>query len=187
MIYQDTLCALREDLMSLGYFTKIFEFATMEVQGEVKKPVYHADGGQVLDVMAFDQNGSGYIRKNGKITISRSPLPIARSCDAKLGYLDLKLPLKAVFAVPKTKLENNGYSTDLLALDIINIIHADMSANAGLNAVGRMLSYDTDRNAIYDGETNVGTAPILELAYLSIDFEITFTGAADCFQKACTY
>lgn len=187
MIYNDTLCALKEDLMATGYFSHLFEFAVMEEQGDVKKPVYYADGGQVRDVMAFDQNGSGYIRKNGRISISRSPMQVPTSCDAKTGYIDLRLPLKGVFAVPKSKLGNDAFSTDKLAIDLMAVLHADMSANAGLSAVGRVLGYETERNTIYNGETNTGTPPILELAYLSIDFEITFTGAASCFQESCAY
>lgn len=192
MIYQDTLCALKEDLMGTGYFHHLFEFATMEETEHdgkpVFKPVYFKDGGNIQDVMDFDRNGSGYIRKNGKINITKaSNNLVGVSCDAKLGILELKLPLKGVFAVPKTKLGNDTYSTDKLALQLMGFFHSDVSASNGLAGVSRIVGYETERQKIYDGETNIGIAPILELAYISIDFEITYTGKAECFLETCAY
>lgn len=187
MIYQETLCALREDLMGTGYFSHLYEFAVMEQQGEVIKPVYYKDGSNMVDVMNFDQNGSGYIRKNGKASFSRANTRDYVSCDAKIGDIELRVPFRAVFGVPKTKLNNDTFSSERLAINLINFFHRELESVQGISAVGRLINYDTDREAIYKAETNVGYSPILELAYISIDFEIIYTGNVSCFLETCSY
>ena len=149
--------------------------------------MYLIDGANAIDVHNFDINGSGYIRKNGQVTFARSPLPVVNSCDARTGLVEIRLPLRAVFAVPKSKLNNDSFSDDLLAMELIEILHGDQPSVSGATVSSKVLRYETDRGKIYKEEVDSGYNPILELSYIYIDFELTYTGAVECFKQNCGY
>jgi hypothetical protein len=171
--------------MDTGYFQNFYEFATMVEVNGVTRPMYFVDGTNVVDVHNFDIGGSGYIRKNGQVTFNRSALPSVTACTAREGLLEIRLPLRAVFAVPKSKLNNNGFSDDLLAMELIDVLHGDQPGVSGATVFSRVLRYETDRDKIYKEEVNSGNLPILELSYICIDFELLYTGSVECFKTTC--
>lgn len=185
MIYQDALCYIRERLFDTGYFQNLYEFCVMEDINGVTKPMYLLDSGNLIDVHNFDVNGSGYIRKLGSVNISRSSLPVVTACDASTGLVEIRMPLRGVFAVPTAKLGGDGYSSDLLAMELIEVFHGVQPSVSGAMVSSRVTRYETDRNVIYKEEVNSGYAPILELAYIYIDFELIFTGSVECFKQTC--
>jgi len=186
MIYQDVLCDIKESLLESGYFTQFYEYASMiEVDGIVR-PMYFIDGGNAVDVMNFDVNGSGYIRKTGAVSLNPSYLPAVTSCDGKL--IEISLPLRGVFAVPKKKLGNNGFSDDLLAMELIDILHGSQVGVTGVsNVKGKVLRYETDRQKIWAEEVGNTTLPNIDLSYIYIDFDLTFTASAECLKRTCDY
>ena len=183
MIFEDALCDIKDRILNTGYFTDIYENCVMlEVNG-VKRPMY-VKGNEVIDVYNFDRNGSGYIRKSGAANIGRSALPVTVACDAKVGLVEIRIPYRGVFAVPNSKLIE-GYGADMLFLELLNVFHgAEISVN-GATCVTKVRSYSTDRDQIYSEEVGSGNEPILELAYLAVDFDIYITGSVDCFKTTC--
>lgn len=184
MILEDALCDIKDRLLNTGYFTEVFEYCSMfEVNG-VTRPMYSI-GNELIDVHNFDRNGSGYIRKTGTVSITRANLPVTVACDGKIGLVEVKFPLRGVFAVPTKKLGGNGYSNDLLFFELLEVFHgAEISVN-GTTCVTKVRAYETDRDKIYKEEVNSGNEPILELAYIYIDFDLIFTGSVDCFKTTC--
>lgn len=183
MIYEDALCDIRYDLMQTGYFTNFYEYCNMVEINGVTKPMYFLDGTNMVDVHNFDIGGSGYIRKLGAVSFNESYLPSVTACDGRL--IEVRLPLRGVFAVPVSKLGNNGFSSDLLAMELIDIFHGSRAGVSGATVRARVLKYETERDKIYKEEVNSGYEPIFELSYIYIDFELIFTGSVECFKTAC--
>lgn len=187
MILQDALCDIKDRILSTGYFFKFYEFASMVTIGEVTAPKYFISGDNIIDVHDFDRDGSGYIRKTGPVTIRpKDSSFVVRACDAANPPFDLVFPLRAVFAVPKSKLDNNGFSDDKLALELFNILQGVQPGVDNISSVsGRILKYETDRSKIWAEEVKTGIEPLLNLSYIYIDFELIFTASLECLQENC--
>lgn len=184
MILQDVLCDIKESILNTGYFFKFYEYTSMiEVDGN-SKPMYFIDGDNVVDVHDFDVNGSGYVRKTGSVSIRSSNFPQVKACES--GVLkDLVFPLRAVFAVPKKKLDDNGFSNDILALELMEVFNRSYSA-ANISLVkANVLRYETDRGRIWKEEVTSGQIPLLNLSYIYIDFELIFTASIECLKENC--
>ena len=185
MILSDALCDIREQLLETGYFTDFFEFTSIIETNGVKRPMYFIDGENVVDVHDFDRGGSGYIRKIGNSYVRRANLPRVTACSDYI--IDLVIPLRGVFAVPKTKLGNDGFSNELLVMELLGIFNKKQNAIQNIQKVeGRVTRYETDRDKVFKDEViESPNEPLLSLAYIYIDFELVFTADVQCLKQEC--
>jgi len=187
-ILQTALCNLRDELMLSDYFTKLYEYAEVIEDGDKSYPQYYIGNGSYKRIYDFDTNGSGYIRKRGDISSSVVGSSL-QSCSDSNPMLDITVPLRLVCAVPKKKLNDNGFSDDTLAFDLIGYIGRRQSAVTGAQSVtGRVSSYSTDRNEIWHEEVKgVDKQVDLTLSFIAIEFTLTLRANLDCIKQNCNY
>lgn len=186
MILQDALCNLKSSLMETGYFNRFYEYVHQVKEGVEVTPQYYNGKGGYIDVYNFDVNGSGYIRKTGAMNLTDSGLPQVTSC-SEGDIVNVNYPLRAVFAVPRTKLNDNAFAEDQLALDLMAAISNEATAITNVSEVSfNTTSYKTDRLQIWKEEIQgIEHQMNFKLAYVAIDFTLTLTTTIGCLTADC--
>lgn len=188
MILEQILCAVKDRLMSSGFFTQFYEYCSLVQDGTVTKPMYYIGKGEKVPVMDFDRNGSGYMRSTGPVRVSvNTSFPEVTACQDDL-IVDLVYPLRLVAAVPKEKLSDNAYSTDYLYYQIMGVLAANYNIPDVIDVRLSERSYTTDALTIWRSEVSGQDYQMLfSLAYLSIDFELKITAKKTCLIEDCAY
>lgn len=187
-LFESALCNLKDDLMESGYFTTLYEYVEVIEDGDKSYPQSYIGGGNYVKVYDFDINGSGYIRKRGDVSSSVVGENLV-SCSGSNPMLDLQIPLRLVCAVPKKKLNDNGFSDDTLAMDLVGYIGKRQSGVTGAQSVhGQFLGYSTDRNKVWSQEVHgVDKQVDLNLSFIAIDFNLVIRASLDCIRINCNY
>lgn len=188
-ILQTALCNLKDELMTLGWFNRFYEYAELIERGQEKIPQAYIGNGSYKAIHDFDVNGTGYIRKAGQSSISKVYGIQLIACSDTNPLIDLSYPLRLVAAVPKSKLGDNAFSDDKLALDLITYIGKQQSAVTGMVSVlGEVTSYTTDRDIVWGQEVRgIDKQVRLDLSYIALDFTLTFRSNLLCFKEDCNY
>lgn len=188
MILQDALCDLKDLLLDTGYFFKFYEYTEVVPLNGTDRAVYFTTGGSFTDVHDFDRNGSGYIRKRGQVqteVLSDSYQPVA--CVTVDPVMLLRYPLRAVFAVPKSKLANDNYSDETLALNLMGLLNRGYTPPSGITRLtGTVTGYETSRIKVWQEEVQSLSQGVqkrvmnLDLSYIYMDFTLAFTVKQSC-------
>lgn len=188
-ILETALCNLKDELMSSGYFNRLYEYAELLTSDEKTYPQVYQGKGQYKAIYDFDVNGSGYIRKTGSVYSDHVTEIKLVGCSDINPLIDLAFPLRLVVAVPKSKLGDNSFSDDSLVFALMQHISKKHSAIPRVNSVhGKVTSYVTDRERVWNDEVSGVEKTIdLTLSFVSIDFTITFRVPLDCLEQICEY
>lgn len=191
-ILQEALCNIKDEVTALGYFNRFYEYAELIERGQQEKyPQVYQGNGQYKAIYDLDVNGMGYVRKDGDVqvvVISDDRLAVV-SCSDTNPMIDLVFPLRLVAGVPKKQLHDNAFSDDELAFEIMAILGKRQTAIANVSSVvGKVLSYDTDRERVWSGEVRgVDKMINLNLSYIAMDFTLTMRTNLDCVRQNCNY
>lgn len=189
MILNEALCNLRDELMTSGYFNRFYELAEVLPKGDESYPQVYSGNGQYLPIYDFDVNGSGYIRKNGSSYSDHFTDFRVMACNDNDPTIDLTIPLRLVAVVPKSKLNDDAFSDDKLALDLYQYIDKKQPQVESVSSLmGKVSSYQTDRARIWAEEVS-GINRLLDLrqSVVAIDFTLTFRALLSCLQTNCLY
>lgn len=189
-ILETALCNLKDEVKLLGYFTNFYVYAESIQRGQEKFPQIYTGNGQYKNVFDFDVNGSGYFRKHGEVrTEVVSPDRSMVACSDSNPLIDLFIPLRAVAGVPKKKLNDNSFSDDMLAFELLATINRKQAGISNVQSVSAfVLSYQTDRDRIWQEEVRgIEKQLDLNLAIVSIDFVLRIRAALDCLPQNCDY
>ena len=187
MILETALCNLKDDLMLSGYFNRIYEYAEQIERNNEKFPQVYTGNGQYKMIYDFDVNGSGYFRKNGdsRIETIGSSWDVT-ACNGTNPLIDIVYPIRFVGAVPKSMLDDNSFSDDLLALELIGYIGKKQPSADTTSVVGRVTSYTTDRDRVWSDEVRgIEKMVDLRLSFIAIDFYLSFRTNLDCIKQTC--
>jgi hypothetical protein len=189
-ILETALCNLKDEVKLLGYFNRFYEYAETIRRGNEEFPQVYIGNGQYNNVFDFDVNGSGYFRKNGQVrTEIVSPERSVVSCSDSNPLIDLFFPLRAVVAVPKKKLNDNSFSDDMLAFELLATIGRKQAGITGVQSVSAIVvGYMTDRDRIWQEEVR-GVEKLLDLnlSIVAVDFLLRIRANLDCLPQNCNY
>jgi len=186
MIFEDTLCEIKDAVMGTGYFNNFFEYAEMTNlktdKGTLSYPRAYVGNGQYENLYDFDSN-TGYVRKTGPVNIKELP-DITNSCTTT--NLVLTYPLRLVAAVKKELLEDNAYSDDKLIYELIEVLQGKLTISNTMKVKAEVDRYETDRNKVWSEEVH-GLEEIIriELSYIYIDFDLIINVKKDCLIADC--
>lgn len=188
ILIETALCNIKDELLTTGYFNRFYEYAEQLVSGDKKYPQVYQGKGQYKQIYDFDVNGSGYIRKTSAQVRANKVMEL-ESCTGFNPTIDLIVPFRLVAAVPKSKTGDNGFSDDLLALDLIGYIGKKQPAIDQVNStIGNVSGYTTDRDTIWSDEVRGIEKQInLNLSFIAIDFTLTFRATLECIKNNCNY
>lgn len=189
MILEDVLCTLKDRVIDSKFVRVFYEYCELIQRDGITYPAYYVGKGDYDLVYDFDVNGAGYVRKNGTVSIDTNEMMMeAIACSDDDAYIDISYPMIAVLGVPKSKLGDSAYSDDKLFSEMAALFTGGYEATNVMNVATKIQSYETDGIAIYNTEVQ-GTEYRIkaELAYISIEFNITFTVAKSCLAEACGY
>src|SRR3972149_5098928 len=146
--------------------------------------------GEYKDVSDFDiKKGVIYHRKTGAVSVSSSDEQAISGCDTFQTYT---FPMRVVAVVKRnvlTKKNDDAFIDDKLTHNLRSAITTTNNAalNTSLKADNvsiNITSILTDRYTIHDQEYSGMDMKIgFEYAYLAIDYEITISGSAECFEN----
>lgn len=187
ILLETALCNIKDELLETGYFNRFYEYAEQIERGTQKFPQYYEGNGQYKQIYNFDVNGSGYIRKTGQVKANK--LQDTESCGGFNPTIDLVFPLRLVAGVPKSKTSDNGFSDDLLALELIGYLGTKQPAiDQVISTIGNVTGYITDRDTIWSDEVRgIEKQVNLNLSFIAIDFTLTFRATLECIKQTCTY
>lgn len=189
MILKTALCNLTDSLMESGYFNRLYEYAEQINHGDKSYPQAYIGSGQYQSLYDFDINGTGYIRKNGQVYVDRATDVRVMGCNDSNPLIDLTVPLRFVAAVPKDKLQDDAFTDDRLAFDLMGYINRKQTAITDVQSVmGRVSSYTTDRERVWSEEVQ-GIEKTVDLtkAFIAMDFTLTFRASLECIKQTCDY
>jgi len=194
IILQTALCNLKDEILLSGYFNRFYEYAEPIERTDVGRiqtiPQVYIGNGEYKPIHDLDVNGTGYIRKNGE---SYSSIVSERvnvvSCSDTNPLIDLTIPLRCVAFVPKSALDDNAFSDDKLAFDLISVIGKKQAGvNQAVSIHGRVSGYKTDRSRIWDEEVKgIDKLIDLNLSVVAIDFALIIRANLDCLPVNCDY
>lgn len=188
-ILETALCNLKDEVMLSGYFNRFYAYAEQLERGAEKFPQVYTGNGQYKAIYDFDTNGSGYFRKTGASYISIVGKDSIMSCSDSNPLIDITVPIRLVAAVHKKKMEDNGFSDDTLAFDLISYIGRKQPAITNVQSVhGHISSYTTDRDRVWSDEVRgISKQVDLNLSFIAIDFNLVIRSKLDCIQQNCDY
>jgi len=103
-------------------------------------------------------------------------------------FLIVSYPLRAVIGVPKVLLGDNAYSDDRLFAEMVVIFGGSYTASNVQDAGTTIQSYSTDSLSIWRTEVQgVDYQMNFRLAYISIDFNLSFNVSKSCMPEVCGY
>ena len=189
-ILETALCNLKDEVMLSGYFNRFYAYAESIERGAEKFPQVYTGNGQYKPIYDFDVNGSGYFRKTGQsyISVIGSSGSIV-ACSDSNPLIDITVPLRLVAAVHKKKMDDNGFSDDTLAFDLISYIGRKQAGITDVQSVhGHVQSYTTDRDRVWSDEVRgINKQVDLNLSFIAIDFNLVMRAKLDCIQQNCDY
>lgn len=181
---------INTQINALNIFTKLLglaEILTTEDNEEnvVKYPVIYISNDELDKI---DVEGSKvYHRQNGDLSISENGTQ-PNGCER---YLDYTFPMKMVALVDRNEFEDCNYTPINLMTTLsntVNINNVDGTAQ-GLNGGSFSIVVtggSTDRQEIFDAEySNSGKLPDFKIAYVSLEYNIIWTGNQSCFEGVC--
>jgi len=188
-ILETALCNLKDEVMLSGYFNRFYPYAELIERGAEKFPQVYTGNGQYKQVYDFDVNGSGYFRKMGSSYISIVGGDRIVSCSDSNPLIDITVPMRLVAAVHKKKTEDNSFSDDTLAFDLISYIGRKQAGITNVQSVhGHVTSYTTDRDKVWSDEVRgINKQVDLNLSYIAIEFNLVMRAKLDCIQQNCAY
>lgn len=188
-ILQEALCNLKDEITALGYFNRFYELTELIERDAEKYPQAYLGNGQYKAIYDLDVNGMGYIRKAGdtRLEVITDERFQVTSCTDTNPLIDLIFPLRLVAGVPKRQLNDNSYSDDLLAFDLIAILGRRQTAVANTShVIGKVTSYDTDRETVWGSEVRGNDKMVkLDISYIGINFTLSFRTNLDCIRQSC--
>ena len=177
--------------MLSGYFNRFYEYAELNTRGQERFPQVYEGKGNYKYIHDFDVNGSGYFRKTSPVRMREvnSSGKQIKSCVGDNPLLDMVVPMRLVAAVPRVKLGDNSFSDDLLCTELIGYIGKKQTGIINISSItGQVDSYQTDRDKVWSDEVSgIDKTINLNLAFVSIDFTLTFRANLDCLMQNCQY
>ncbi len=188
MILEDVLCDLKSQLLESGYFHVFYEYCEQIERDGITFPAQYLKAGEYKNVMDFDVNGAGYIRKRSAVSVKQNnTYQNVTSCVTDT-ILDVNFPLRLVAGVPRVKLNDNAFSDDFLFSELAAIITGSFSAAKTISISNSITSYDTDSISIWSNEVRGKDYQMnFKLSYVAIDFNLLITANANCMAQICGY
>lgn len=185
-------CDIKDKILSLGYINHHFEYCKIIPVGTDTYPAYYVGEGQYANVFDMDVNGHSYLRKAGRVTMPDAPTKQnikTTSCGGD-DFITVKIPLRLVLTVPKSKLGDDAFSDDYLIDEVVQMLSADIDipdVNAReINYV--ITSTDTDSISVWRAEvTGVKHQMNFNYSYVAVDFNAEITINPACLIDACSY
>jgi len=189
MMLEDVLCTLKDRILESGFVKQFYEYTELIQRGSIIAPGYYIGGGNYDLVYDFDVNGSGYVRKRGEVSIQLDAVKTSMlGCTDDNEFLIVSYPLRAVLGVPKVLLGDNSYSDDRLFAEMVVIFGGSYTASNVQDAGTTIQSYSTDSLSIWRTEVQgVDYQMNFRLAYISIDFNLSFNVSKSCMPEVCGY
>lgn len=182
---KDSITYWNSKLSNRGFFNTVICLAErIEREGKVY-PAQYAGGGEYKAINLDSDGSTCYWRKNGDVSISEEP----NSGGIGVQYRT-SVPLKFVGFIPKTYADDQ-YFADNVVSEIIGIVTTTNSAlKSAFKAKSVRLTatkYVTDGRIVGQEEyDNISFEPEYTKAYFSIDFDLVFVTASQCYTEICS-
>jgi len=185
-------CNIREIVLSSGYVNTHFEWCELIRDNGVTYPAQYIGGGNYEQVLNNDVGGNSYLRKNGNVSFGK---PAGRlnvkttSCGGD-GMVQMTIPLRLVMVVPKSKLEDDAFSDDLLVQDMTSLIQGSVSLpETGAHSIKyQVTGSDTDSLSIWSTEVKGYEYQMLfDYSYIAINFNVVAVLNPNCLYRTCAY
>jgi hypothetical protein len=188
---QHIACDIKEIVMSTGYVNTHYEYCELITRSGTTFPAQYVGGGNYQQVNNHDVNGNSYLRRNGNASFSKpSGIYSIKTTSCKDSELvEMTIPFRLVMVVPRKNLEDNAFSDDLLAQEVIGQIVAGGNLQIdGVNSVTyNVTGYDIDALKIWADEIKgVEYQMNFNLAYIAININAVSIMNPACLRTVCT-
>jgi hypothetical protein len=184
-------CDIKELVLATGYVNTHFEYCELIKNGEVTYPAQYVGGGNYEQVMNNDTNGNSYLRKNGDVSFS-DPTGLAgkkvKACGSS-SFVKITIPLRLVMIVLKSKLGDNAFSDDKLALDMNNYLSSAVTTTIfGVQSLSyNVTGHDTDSISIWSQEVKGMEYQMnFNYSYVAINFNVEAIVNPSCLTEDCS-
>jgi len=187
---REICCDIKELILSSGYVNTHFEYCELIKNGDVTYPAQYVTGGNYEQVFNNDVNGNSYVRKNGKVSfaaVSGSDNVKVVACGG-VQFVKMIYPLRLVMTVPKSKLSDDAFSDDLLAMEIITLLSANTTTTlAGVRSLEyNVTDFDIDALSIWNSEVkNSDYQMNFDFSYIAINFNAELVINPACLTSTC--
>ncbi len=187
---REIACDIETIVMSSGYVNTHWQWAEWIKNGEVSYYSQYDVGGNYDQIFNNDVGGNSYLRKSGAVgfgNVTGTDNLKFMACGDN-PFVKLTLPLRLVMVVPKSKLSDDAFSDDLLALEMIKAISSDVVVQIeGVRSLEyNIVSYDTDSILIWNNETKgIEYQMNFDYSYIAINFNAVAIVNPSCLNLNC--
>lgn len=191
---KELFCSISELLKATTLFNPDYCFEYVELvktstntQNQyysIRPKYYKGEKTGWVDVQNWDVGGTFYIRKTGSVSVSQSNTNKVTACTDPV--LILKIPIRVVAAVPKSRFGDDAFCDDVLAQRIIAALNGNVDVAASINAIEtdmNAVGYNTDSASIWSNENKgveFNEATAQKVSYVSVDFNVQVTAYSSC-------